>query len=321
MMLLLEIKEKIKEVYYKNKSYADPLWKFCTALLVFLIINYQLGYNEKLASIPVAMVLSPISAFTGPAVFVFLSALMVIGQVFHASMLLAVIVTVVFVVMYCMVLRFTPKFSYVLVLTPICFALKIPYCIPLVMGIISTPAAIVPVSCGIVTYYMFQTIQLTANSTFGVSMEDALNIYKIVAGGLLTNKEMMVNLAVFAAALLVTYVIRRQVINHAFEIGIFAGAIVLALGSLGGSMVFDTGGALAAVIGTIVSAVIAIAVWFFRSGLDYTAVERIQFEDDDYYYYVKAVPKISVTAPEKNVKRINNPKNLTEEVDEEIEED
>ena len=31
----------------------------------------------------------------------------------------------------------------------------------------------------------------------------------------------------------------------------------------------------------------------------------IQFEDDEYFYYVKAVPKVTVTAPEKTVKRIN----------------
>ena len=31
--------------------------------------------------------------------------------------------------------------------------------------------------------------------------------------------------------------------------------------------------------------------------------ERVQFEDDEYYYYVKAVPKISVTQSKKQVKK------------------
>ena len=44
---------------------------------------------------------------------------------------------------------------------------------------------------------------------------------------------------------------------------------------------------------------------FFRCIIDYTGVEYVEFEDDDYYYYVKAVPKASVTIPEKTVKRIN----------------
>jgi hypothetical protein len=39
--------------------------------------------------------------------------------------------------------------------------------------------------------------------------------------------------------------------------------------------------------------------------VDYTRTEYLQFEDDEYYYYVKAVPKAAVAIPEKTVKRIN----------------
>ena len=47
--------------------------------------------------------------------------------------------------------------------------------------------------------------------------------------------------------------------------------------------------------------------------LDYTRIEHVQFEDDDYYYFVKAVPKITVTTPEKKVKRINTRKIVHED--------
>ena len=39
--------------------------------------------------------------------------------------------------------------------------------------------------------------------------------------------------------------------------------------------------------------------------VDYVRTERLEFEDDEYHYYVKAVPKIGVTAPQKSVKHIN----------------
>ena len=39
--------------------------------------------------------------------------------------------------------------------------------------------------------------------------------------------------------------------------------------------------------------------------MDYTRTEMVQFEDDEYYYYVKAVPKNVLAAPQKKVKRIN----------------
>ena len=36
----------------------------------------------------------------------------------------------------------------------------------------------------------------------------------------------------------------------------------------------------------------------------YSRTENVQFEDDEYYYYVKAVPKVVVQMPEKQVKHI-----------------
>ncbi len=44
------------------------------------------------------------------------------------------------------------------------------------------------------------------------------------------------------------------------------------------------------------------AVFPVQSGL--CAHRKVQFEDDEYYYYVKAVPKMAVAVPEKRVKRI-----------------
>ena len=42
----------------------------------------------------------------------------------------------------------------------------------------------------------------------------------------------------------------------------------------------------------------------FRSG-DYSRTERLEYEDDEYYYYVKAVPKAVVATSERSIKKIN----------------
>ena len=49
----------------------------------------------------------------------------------------------------------------------------------------------------------------------------------------------------------------------------------------------------------------AFVLKFLFFNVDYTRVERVQFEDDEYYYYVKAVPKISVTQSKKQIKQFN----------------
>lgn len=47
------------------------------------------------------------------------------------------------------------------------------------------------------------------------------------------------------------------------------------------------------VAGTIVSVIVGEILEFFLFHVDYKRTERLQFEDDEYYYYVKAVPKIT----------------------------
>ncbi len=57
--------------------------------------------------------------------------------------------------------------------------------------------------------------------------------------------------------------------------------------------------------GGILSLVLAVVIQFFILSVDYTKTEFLQFEDDEYYYYVKAVPKMTVSLPEKRVKKIS----------------
>ena len=62
--------------------------------------------------------------------------------------------------------------------------------------------------------------------------------------------------------------------------------------------------AVSACLGILVGLVLE----FLFFSVDYSRTENIQFEDDEYYYYVKAVPKVGVSAPEKEVKRITGNK-------------
>ena len=57
--------------------------------------------------------------------------------------------------------------------------------------------------------------------------------------------------------------------------------------------------------GSILSTGIGFLIEFLCFNLDYSRTEKVQFEDDEYYYYVKAIPKVAVTTPEKTVKKIN----------------
>ena len=54
---------------------------------------------------------------------------------------------------------------------------------------------------------------------------------------------------------------------------------------------------------------VAYMIQFFRLTLDYHGTRKLQFEDDEYYYYVKAVPKVNLSSKEKQIKKISGKKN------------
>ena len=61
--------------------------------------------------------------------------------------------------------------------------------------------------------------------------------------------------------------------------------------------------------GALVSMILAGIYNFLFFSVDYSRTEYTQFEDDDYYYYVKAVPKITVSAPDVKVQKISSTRN------------
>lgn len=308
MIDLLVFREKIKKVYQNYQAYINPFIKFIAAFIVFLCINQFIGYDPKLKTLTVVILLSIFSAFTPVSIMVLLAAAVTAGHVYYASKILAVVVIAVFLILYLLFIRFTPRLGMVVLAVPVLFLLRIPYVIPILLGITAVPVSIVPSACGVIVYFLFDTIKNTATTVNG-NLEDSLKLYITAINHLISNKQMILTLAVFSAVILITYLIRRLSIDHAFEIAIVIGGVFNIVLFLVGDLAFDISESVVImVLGTIASAAIVYIFQFFRLILDYSAVENVQFEDDDYYYYVKAVPKMSVTTPEKSIKRINKHK-------------
>lgn len=306
MMTLLVLRARLRGIYQKYELYIEPFIKFIVAFIVFQLINTSIGYDGRLKKLPVVLALSLLSTFTPSAILVLLAALITIGHVYLESKVLSIIIIMILLIMYCLFLRFTPKLGYVVVAIPILYLLKLPYLIPLLLGLFTTPLSIIPTGCGVIIFYLFKVIKDATAMTDGVSIEDTLLLYTRVINSLLNNKEMFLSILIFSLIILVTYFVKRMKFDYSHEIAIAAGALTCILGFLICDLRLDVSEQIGVMIlGTLASAVIAIIVQFFHLALDYTGVEIVQFEDDDYYYYVKAVPKINVSAPQINVKRIN----------------
>ncbi len=306
MTSLLEFKQYVKRFYIKYETYITYVWKFLLSLVTIVLINNKLGYMDALNNMAFVMMASLLCAILPANFIVLIAAVFIVGHLYKLAVECALIAVIVFLLMFLLYFRFSPKDTLAVLLTPLFFFMHIPYVMPLAMGLLGTPTSIVSVSFGLVISYMISYFSANA-ANFGIEgVEEAANEFSVIISGMFGDKSMMVMIVVFAIALVVVYLIRRSSIDHCWKIGVGAGSVVLIIGILVGGLMSDANIPVVGVIfGTLVSALLMLVVEFFAFNLDYSRTEKVQFEDDEYYYYVKAVPKVTVATPERRVKKIN----------------
>ena len=309
MTTLLVAKQYIRSFINKYEVYLKPLMKLILAITSLMMINGKIGYMHRLDDISIVLIVALMCSFMPMNFIIFIAAVFTVLHMYALSLECAAVALVLFLVMFLLYFRFSPKDTLVVLLTPICFVLKIPYAIPLTMGLIGTPASAISVGCGVVVSYLISYIADSATALSGMDTEDVATKFRFIVDGLLDNKEMLLTIFAFAVTIVIVYLIKRMSVNYSWTIAMIAGAIADVMILLIGDLIFDTNVSIVGIIiGTVFSILIAKIVEFFAFHVDYSRVEKVQFEDDEYYYYVKAVPKITVATPSKTVKRINTPK-------------
>lgn len=309
MPTLLEIRERLREFYAKYTIYIVSVLKFIAALVVLLLLNAQIGSMEQLMSPLIVIIAALFCSFMPINTTVLVAAVFALGHIYNTSLELAIITVMLFLVMFLLYCRFVPKDAYILLLLPVLFVMKIPYVVPLVAGLLAAPISAVSVVCGVIIYYILELARNSSTVLAGAAEGDVVTRLQLLLDAIVNNKEMILICIAFAATVVITYLIRRLSVDYAWYIAIGVGALSDMIILLAGDFMMNVSNEiLPMIIGTIVSILICIVVQFLFFTVDYSGTEHVQYEDDEYYYYVKAVPKITVSTAKKTVRTINEKK-------------
>ena len=180
--------------------------------------------------------------------------------------------------------------------------------------------SVVAIICGTVIYYFLDGIHQNSGTLKNVVADGetaaTTSKFDISVGQLLSNKEMYLVIAIFTITAIVVYLVRRLEVEHAWTLAIISGVLIEVVGLFAGYLVLNVSGkTLGLLIGNILSLLISFVIQFLFMNLDYARTERVQFEDDDYYYYVKAVPKKMVAVKEVTVKHFGNTASMGKRID------
>lgn len=305
MSTLLVWKEKLQKLYASYSVYILKGMQFVLGLLVFGLINYNIGFMKLASSVFCTIGLAVICTFLPMIVMVMAATVLILVHFYALSMPIAIVSAVIFIMMYIFYFRFTPKKSWLVLVAALAFGLKIPFVIPVAFGLMGTPVWIVPAACGVISYYMIDFVKGSATALKSADADGIAGSLISFTKQVLGNKEMWLMIMAVAIGILVVNVVRSRAVSNAWKIASASGAVVCLVIAAAGNMILE---GQISYVSIVVSAVLGIALGlvleFLFFSVDYSGTENIQFEDDEYYYYVKAVPKVGVSAPEKQVKHI-----------------
>ncbi len=304
MIPLMKLKDRIVQFVGRYEIYVMAAFRFVVAYFAFHLIVMYLDYMEALSNFPIALLLALLCCFLPSGVMVFCAAVLILLELYALSIYLCLIVGLIFLIMFCAYMRFTSRKGMYTILTPVLSVLGIPYTMPVASGLLGEPYAVISVICGEVTYFILRHV--TVNFSLFVNADDSSvsGVITFAINQLLMDQEMYLYLIGFAAAAIVTFCIRKLPVRQSHLIAAAIG-IVAQIAIIGGGevMIGNQRQLTSILLGCVVSFLILMILSFFTHNLDYRRVENVQFEDDDYYYYVRAIPKNF--APIRKKKKVN----------------
>lgn len=302
---ILELREKLYGVYVSYDKYVQYIFRFVLAFLVFGCINRCFPYQKTLAGTMVTVVLAIVGACLPGSLFVFMAVVVLAVQIYYLSLVLAVIVLLGSLFLYVMFLRYSPKTILFAAVFPVAVLLKIPALLAILIGLFFSPMGVLTVGGGTFCYYMLLAVKQCEKVAAGKSGKEVLTIVQHFVDEIMRNHNMYVMVFSLCAVALLTYFVRVRKMAFSFEISIVLAAVAHLIILLLGNLLYDSDFSVAwAVGGNIISAFLAYMIHFFHMVLDYGSMEEVQFEDEDYYYYVRAVPKLKMTVEKKRIKKM-----------------
>lgn len=309
MVVLLVLKESLKSIYARYAVFVCAVMKFVLAWVVVFLLNSNLGFMKELGNPWVMLGISLFCAFLPYSGISFVMAAVMLAHFYGVSLEMTLITGIFLILVALLYYGFHPEDSYWLILTPVAFALKVPYLIPILAGLSGRLLSVIPVCCGTIVYYIISYVKQNAGVLTNDASEDITQRYAQLIRSFVGNRTMGVFVVACAVGILLVYLVRMLSVDYAWVLAITAGILGQLTVIMAGNLVFGVSVPLMEMtIGIVISLVLAGLYHFYVFAVDYNRTEYLQYEDDDYVYYVKAVPKVVVSRPDVQVQRMNNPK-------------
>ncbi len=303
MNAFIRLRDDIRRFILSREMLFLKIWSGLVAFVGLICIRSNFGHNKQLSQIWVSILISIVCAFFPIQGVSAVLTIVLLIDLTSLNAQVAIVVLAMVVISYVVSTYFRSKNVYNIVTVPICYSIRAPYIMALGAGLMSNINELVSIICGSVIAFYLQIIK--DNTTAIVDETSNVSAFALVQEQLIANKMFWFFIVAMVAMFLVVYMFRQLSVNMSWIIANLTGVAVEFMIMLTGYLLTSQKNEIPGlIIGNIIVLAIGVLLNYFVLDLDYSRIEKVQFEDDDYFYYVTAVPKIRIAEEEKEVKKI-----------------
>ncbi len=311
MKIIYQIRAWICRVFMQLELPIKILAKFAFVFLIFERVSAWEGFQSGLPfnSAAVHMILALLCILLPMRFATFFAIIIILYNIYQASFWGAIIAAVLLLVLYILISRLAPDETILMILMPLLMKTNL-LIVPLFAGAFMGVFSIIPIVGGIVLWSFMRILPVFLKFDAGAIdelPELATETLSYIADQFVKNKELMFLMILCAGIVVVVWLLDKVNFNYMRYLAVIAGAAVgfvcLVVGRTTGMIeisVVDT------VKMPVIAMLIMIFIEFFHIALNYKMSRRLEFADDEYYYYVKAIPKILALSRKPEIKTITD---------------
>ncbi len=293
MKQFIHIRNQIRDFLRKYDEISAPALRIVWCLAVFISIRHMYGYFELVNMKSFTLLLSLLCALMPEGFMFFAAGAVMASECFSISTMVGLAFCVFFLLIYCVYTRFFSRESDIVLLIPILILLHLKFAAPLIILVTVGAAGALPAFIGLFLYQFSVSAGELKHMLAVAEDPDKVEVFKYLTENVIRNQELILLGVTFMLVILISMVLFKLPYKYFRYVGVGACAVLspLVYVIVGKIMKVkpDTANMF---FGVLVGLIVAAIVRILKGVLDYKHTEHVEFEDDDYFYYVKAVPKL-----------------------------
>lgn len=303
-MNLLELRNNFLKAYKSHEDIYNYMLKF---IFLFIVYSYIFGLGAQMHQFDFLQ-----SGFVGllykigvvgistilPVGLLYGIMIANIGIMLSSNLIISGMTVIIMLCILFFYARIAIDESILIVVTVAAIYLRVPFAIPVIAGLYFGLSSGIAVAIGVFVYgYMEIVKNSIAVSTLNeISVDAAMNEVNVFIESITSNTQIVIIAFMYVVATIIVVLISKMAIKNNFYIAIVSSVLFMTVGYIILNVIgIDTGYSYFSIfVAGILSLVISLVIQTMDFVLDYDKISKVQFQDEENYYYVKVIPKYMV---------------------------